>query len=177
MEAQNRKKIWLTAAAALLAGGAFLYAGEEIPVPLTSETEQVLPKHEERQEIAGWQKAEETEAVRNPFSLLHETAGEEQTVAGKSEKVPGKVLLTAQALPVSPLPRRTDYSTDVQSIPELKGVMKGENGKIVMVQIAGQTASLSVGESFQNCTILAIEEISIVISHEGQERRLFLPGY
>lgn len=176
MEAQNRKKIWLTAAAALLAGGAFLYAGEEIPVPLTSETEQVLPKHEERQEIAGWQKAEETEAVRNPFSLLHETAGEEQTVAGKSEKVPGKVLLTAQA-PVSPLPRRTDYSTDVQSIPELKGVMKGENGKIVMVQIAGQTASLSVGESFQNCTILAIEEISIVISHEGQERRLFLPGY
>lgn len=187
MELQGEKKTWAAVmAAALLAGAGFLYAGEEeAPAPAAvSDTERnALPKPGGRQEIAGWQKAEETEAVRNPFSLRHETAEEApQAVPEKTEKPPEKALPPVPKMSKGKLPPEPAGSLQVPGdvlppAPMLKGLLEGEGGKIAMIQIAGQTASLSAGESFQDCMVLAIEENSVVIRSGGQERRLFLPEY
>lgn len=183
MEVQNRKKIWLAViAAAILAGAGFIYAGEESPpVPEVSGQEpRALPEPKGRQEIAGWQKAEETEAVKNPFSLLHETAEEERTAARVPEETPEKRILPSKALPEVKATKPAEISEssgEMASAPVLKGIMQGDTGRIALVQIAGQTASLFVGENFQDCTVLAIEESCIVIKYRGQERKLFLPGY
>lgn len=191
---QGRKKIWLAVmAAAIVSGAAFFYAGtaeeEAMPAPAkVSGTEKKTPSDfKGRQEIAGWQKAEETKAVRNPFSLRHETAEEKQqdvpeTPKETKEKPAGKIQQPAPNFPevqqasALEVPAETE---DVSAIPApvLKGLMEGERGRMAMVQIAGKTAALSVGETFQDCTVLAIEENSIIMENKGQERQLFLPGY
>lgn len=186
LEGQGGKKTWgAVMAAALLAGAGFLYAGEEeSPAPAAvSDTERsALPKSGGRQEIAGWQKAEETETVRNPFSLRHETAEElSQAVPEKPEKPVEKAQPSVQEMPKAKPPEPAGILPEAGEAPPaaplLRGVLEGEGGKIAMIQIAGQTASLSAGESFQDCTVLAIEENSIVIQRRGQEKRLFLPEY
>ena len=188
MKVQSGKKTWLAAmAAAVLAGAGFACAGgdeETAPVPAAAETEQkAVPEPKGRQEIVGWQKAGETETVRNPFSLLHETAAGEQQAAAEMPAKP----LQKEPLPSQPLlpraqqPQNAEPPAGTGNAPppslKLKGLMEGEGGRIAMIQIGEQTASLSVGENFQDCTVLAIENNSIVIQAGGQERRLFLPEH
>lgn len=173
-----RKPVIFSGVLLLLAGGAgAYYAGEAEEPPLVlqeDETQAAVPQ--EPPEIKGLQQAGELQALRNPFSLLHEREGE---IAGqeRNDRLPEEDKAGKKAVAVvSPEKgKKASASVKKETAPLiLRGIVEGEGGRLALLQVGSTTVTAAGGESVAGWQVAAVGETSVTLTRAGQVRRLSL---
>ena len=171
----EKRELAVLLVAAVLSGVCVLY--EDAPPEVPSESPAVADNRpaKGRQSVAGLDAAQVTTQVRNPFSLLHETADDNSpSPAAAPAAVAGSD--TAPAAGGRKETVQTAAASEPAS-PELCGIMQGDTGRLAMLRLAGKTVVLAAGETCQEWTVKLIAKDSVVIGNGGQEKRLFLPSF
>ncbi|SFT82292.1 hypothetical protein SAMN02910356_02277 [Selenomonas sp. GACV-9] len=169
---KDKRKLAALVAAVLLMGAGILYAeepeeGTADPLPVPGQAAGGAKKS-----VRGLASAQADVEVRNPFSVLHETAAAGQSLP--DQKVAEKAAAPSGAAPQdSPEPMAAQRQADPE--PELCGILQSGNRYLAMLRVQDKSAALAVGESCQGWTVMTIDESGVLVQNGGQQKRLLLP--
>ena len=189
MDAQyNSKKLAALFVTILFCGVSVLYAGKDGESVSTESLEpKEAPEVLGRRGIRGADIQVAEEDIRNPFTAVHERAGEDcqvQAVSKEAKLSPepsaARTTMPLTKLPEKPKPQEPSLEPMDEARPaepELCGIMQGDDGKVALLRIGGQTAVLSVGETFQDWLLVQIGEGLVILRRDWQDKCLYLRSY
>ena len=180
----DRKKLAALFVTILFCSVSVWYAGkdgESITDELSEQDEP--PDILGRREIRGADIQVAEEDIRNPFTATHETVAEDSQAQAvlQENKLPPETAAEKKTVPLAkqlekPMPQAAARELH-SGEPELCGIMQGSNGKMALLRFGGQTAVLSVGETFRDWLLVDIGEGAVILRKEWRERCLYLQSY
>jgi len=181
----DRKKLAALFVTLLLCGVSVLYADRDGERVATESPEQNEPPAVlGRRGIRGADILVAEEDIRNPFTPLHETAAEDSQAGAvaKDKKLPtgtAQVETTTSMAACPERPKLQDLTREpVRPVePELCGIMQGSDGKMALLRFDGQTAVLSVGETFRDWQLVHIGDGVVMLRKDWQDKCLYLRSY
>ena len=156
----------------LLAGGAgAYYAGAAEEPPLVLQQESLPQPSQAATEIAGLEQANEGKEVRNPFSLLHERAGEVAAAVPDTQKVAENGPHPQENAPIQGHKgRQKNVLVKKEKAPEivLCGIVEGAGGRLALLQVGSSTATAAVGEMVQGWQVTRVGSNAVTVVRDGQ---------
>lgn len=163
----------------LLAVGAGLLACLALALSFLEGETQVLqqsaPEHRSekpplgRLEVKGMERAEKAQELRDPFTVLHEQAGEapRRAVGKDRAKEPaGQVSPVGKAKPAAAKAAGPQPAYGLR----LQGIAAGAGGRLALLSDGRQTAALAAGESLGAWQVRMVEENRVLVAGpEGEQ--------
>ena len=158
----------------LLAGGAGAYyagAAEEPPLVLRK-NERQAETPAEPPAIKGLARANESQELRNPFSLLHEREGEgasgQLNVVRPEPKESVAAPVPKTAAEKNTAPANSGRKTNLV----LCGIVEGAGGRLALLQTGNSTVTAACGEAVAGWQVTEIGRESVTVAGYGQVCRL-----
>ncbi len=164
----DKQRLVVLLVTSLAAGAAILCAGETEDVPVEKLPPAVNEPETSRRPVQGLALAQASSEVRNPFTLMHETAAEQKQMAVMTDGPPPEPALSP---PSAALPSQQSGEAE----PELCGIMQTDNCCLALLRIQGTTVALAAGEVCQSWRVVMIDQNGVVVQKGGLEKRLVLP--